>query len=66
MSVNGFPGTLWLTQQERVDRDYAMFGEASYDITPKLTLTAARFRQRLLRLRRAGARAVAVPDLQKR
>jgi iron complex outermembrane receptor protein len=40
LSVNGFPGTLWLTQQERVDRDYALFGEASYDFTPKLTLTA--------------------------
>jgi outer membrane receptor protein involved in Fe transport len=40
VSVNGYPGTLWLTQQDRVDRDYAMFGEASFDITPKLTLTA--------------------------
>ena len=39
-SVNGLPGTLWLTQQYRVDRDYAMFGEASFDITPKLTATA--------------------------
>ena len=39
LSVNGFPGTLWLTQQERVDRDYAIFGEASFDITPKVTLT---------------------------
>ena len=40
VSVNGYPGTLWLTQQDRVDRDYAMFGEASFDITPQLTLTA--------------------------
>ncbi|MFX7973248.1 hypothetical protein ABTK40_20835, partial [Acinetobacter baumannii] len=40
LSVNGHPGTLWLTQQHRVDRDYAMFGEASYDITHKLTATA--------------------------
>ena len=40
LSVNGLPGTLWLTEQFRVDRDYAMFGEASYDITPRLTLTA--------------------------
>jgi outer membrane receptor protein involved in Fe transport len=39
VSVNGFPGTLWLTQQNRVDRDYAMFGEASWDILPNLTLT---------------------------
>jgi iron complex outermembrane receptor protein len=40
LSVNGFPGTLWLTQQRRVDRDYAAFGEASFDVTPKITLTA--------------------------
>jgi outer membrane receptor protein involved in Fe transport len=39
-SVNGSPGTLWLTQQKRVDRDYAMFGELSYDVAPKVTLTA--------------------------
>jgi iron complex outermembrane recepter protein len=39
-SVNGRPGTLWLTLQNRIDRDYAMFGEASFDITPTLTLTA--------------------------
>lgn len=40
LSVNGRPGTLWLTRQERVDRDYAVFGEASFDITDSLTLTA--------------------------
>ena len=40
VSVNGLPGTLWLTKQKRVDRDYAIFGEASFDITPQLTLTA--------------------------
>jgi outer membrane receptor protein involved in Fe transport len=39
MSVNGFPGTLWLTQQKRVDRDYALFGEASWDARPNLTFT---------------------------
>ncbi|MEG3175528.1 TonB-dependent receptor [Sphingomonas sp. RB3P16] len=39
LSVNGHPGTLWLTEQHRVDKDYAMFGEASYDITPQLTAT---------------------------
>ena len=39
VSVNGHPGTLWLTQQDRVDRDYAIFGEASYDILPNLTVT---------------------------
>ncbi len=40
LSVNGRPGTLWLTRQERVDRDYALFGEASFDITDSVTLTA--------------------------
>ena len=40
LSVNGLPGELWLTQQHRVDRDYAAFGEASYDLLPTLTLTA--------------------------
>jgi iron complex outermembrane receptor protein len=39
LSVNGFPGTLWLTQQQRVDRDYAAFGELSFDIVPTVTLT---------------------------
>lgn len=39
MSVNGSPGTLWLTQQYRVDRDYAAFGELSYDIANNLTAT---------------------------
>ncbi|MFZ5704176.1 MAG: TonB-dependent receptor [Pseudomonadota bacterium] len=38
-SVNGFPGTIWLTNQKRVDRDYAAFGEVSYDITDSLTAT---------------------------
>jgi len=40
LSVNGLPGTLWLTKQKRIDKDYAVFGEASFDITPQLTLTA--------------------------
>ncbi len=39
LSVNGRPGTLWLTKQERIDRDYALFGEASFDVTPQITLT---------------------------
>lgn len=38
-SVNGFPGTIWLTNQKRIDKDYAVFGEVSYDITPTVTLT---------------------------
>ena len=39
LSVNGHPGLLWLTKQERVDKDYALFGEASFDLTPQITLT---------------------------
>ncbi len=36
-SVTGWPQTFWLTNQVRVDRDYAVFGELSFDFTPKLT-----------------------------
>jgi len=39
LSVNGSPGTVWLTKQKRVDRDYAVFGEASFDVTDTFTLT---------------------------
>ena len=37
--VTGTNDAYWLTQQERVDRDYAIFGEATFDVTDKLTLT---------------------------
>lgn len=40
IAIPGWPNTLWLTDQERVDRDSALFGEMKYDITPSLTLTA--------------------------
>ncbi len=40
LSVTGWEDTLWLTQQDRVDVDYAVFGELYYDITDKLTATA--------------------------
>ncbi|HWU14037.1 MAG TPA: TonB-dependent receptor [Caulobacter sp.] len=39
LSVPGRPGTIWLTQQKRVDRDSAAFGEVAFDITDKLTVT---------------------------
>jgi outer membrane receptor protein involved in Fe transport len=39
LSVTGYPGTLWLTNERREDKDYAIFGEASWDITSQLTLT---------------------------
>jgi outer membrane receptor protein involved in Fe transport len=39
VSVNNVPGTLWLTQQDRTDKDYAAFGEASFDVTDTVMLT---------------------------
>src|SRR5581483_2047529 len=39
LSVNGWPQTIWLTEQERVDRDEAAFGQVTYDITPDLSIT---------------------------
>ena len=35
ISVPGWPNTIWLTDQNRIDRDEAAFGEASFDITPQ-------------------------------
>jgi len=35
----GWPNTIWLTDQMRVDQDDAIFGEATFDITPKLSVT---------------------------
>ena len=39
ISVPGRPGQVWLTLQNRIDRDYAAFGQAELDLTDKLTLT---------------------------
>ena len=39
-SITGYPGTIWLTNQQRQDKDYAVFGEATFDILPTLTVTA--------------------------
>ncbi len=38
LAVTGYPGTIWLTQQVRVDRDFAVFGELTFDFTEKLSL----------------------------
>lgn len=38
-SVTGWPGTFWLTQEMRVDRDLAAYGQATYDLTDQLSLT---------------------------
>jgi iron complex outermembrane recepter protein len=39
ISVTGWEDTIWLTQQNRVDRDSAVFGEGTLDITDKLSMT---------------------------
>lgn len=39
LEVTGWKDTIWLTKQERVDRDFAVFGQAEFDITDDLTLT---------------------------
>jgi outer membrane receptor protein involved in Fe transport len=38
-SIAVLPNQIWLTDQIRIDKDYAVFGEISYDVTEKLTLT---------------------------
>lgn len=38
-TVTGTDSNIWLTKQDRTDRDYAAFGELSFDVTDKLTLT---------------------------
>jgi outer membrane receptor protein involved in Fe transport len=40
LEVDGQVDNIWLTKQVRVDRDYAAFGELSFDVTPQFTLTA--------------------------
>jgi iron complex outermembrane recepter protein len=37
--VTGWDDSFWLTKQWRVDRDMAVFGELSFDITDRVTLT---------------------------
>lgn len=39
LTIPGWPNTFWLTEEERVDTDYAAFGEASFKIVPDVTLT---------------------------
>jgi iron complex outermembrane receptor protein len=40
LSVPGYTGTVWLTNQQRVDQDKAAFGQVEYDFNDKLMLTA--------------------------
>jgi outer membrane receptor protein involved in Fe transport len=37
--VPGWPDTIWLTAQQRQDKDQAVFGEVSFDLNPALTAT---------------------------
>ncbi|QMW22689.1 TonB-dependent receptor [Sandaracinobacteroides saxicola] len=39
LKVSGTANSVWLTQQYRVDRDQALFGELTFDITDNLTLS---------------------------
>jgi outer membrane receptor protein involved in Fe transport len=39
ISVPGRPGQVWLTREQRIDRDKAVFGQVDFDVTSKLTLT---------------------------
>jgi iron complex outermembrane receptor protein len=39
LSVPGFDNAIWLTDQQRVDRDKAVFAQVSWDITSQLELT---------------------------
>jgi outer membrane receptor protein involved in Fe transport len=39
LEVDGTDDNIWLTKQSRVDRDYAIFGELAFDITPEITVT---------------------------
>lgn len=44
VAVTGNPDTIWLTEQQRTDKDQALFGELTFDITEKLSVTGgARF-----------------------
>ena len=40
ITVPGTDSDIWFTKQTRIDRDYAAFGEVSFDIVPRLTVTA--------------------------
>lgn len=39
ISVTGFPGVVWLTDQRRRDTDRALFGEVTYDVLPHVAIT---------------------------
>ncbi len=40
LDVTGWPDTVWLTKQDRVDKEKSIFGEATFDFTDKFSATA--------------------------
>jgi outer membrane receptor protein involved in Fe transport len=40
ISVPGWEDTIWLTEQQRIDRDYAAFGEVTYEFVDWFSATA--------------------------
>ena len=40
LSIPGLDNTIWLTAEQRVDRDKAAFAEVTWDISPNISLTA--------------------------
>ena len=39
IEVPGWADTIWLTKQDRIDRDFAVFGQATLDVTDTLSVT---------------------------
>ena len=39
LSIPGFPDAIWLTDEQRVDRDQAAFAQVTWDINPQWSLT---------------------------
>ena len=39
LSIPGFPNTIWMTNEQRVDRDQAAFAEVTWDINSQWSLT---------------------------
>lgn len=40
LDIPGWPDTIWLTKQDRIDKEKALFGEATFDFTDKFSATA--------------------------
>ena len=60
-SVTGWPDTIWLTKQNRVDRDKAVFGQVEYDITDQLMREEVDTAQLIEELKKEPKRKTSVP-----